>query len=130
MAAKKARKRAYIPPSHEVINRRERDETTHTRSAPRQSRDTARGAARAAYEYPQPTIRRTLRRLPLYFVLIFGLQYFLSREDATSARLLQAAAQAAIVTIAFAPLMHVMDRFAYNRWLKRSGKAPQTRSGS
>ena len=126
MAAKKIRKRAYIPPSSEVVNRRERTETTrtHRSSAPRG----ARGAgSRQAGVYPTPSWRRTLKRLPLYFVLIFALQYFFSGQDArnldTQERIIFALGSAAFVTVLFAPFMHVMDRFAYNRYLKRSGKA-------
>ncbi len=29
----------------------------------------------------------------------------------------------AFVTILFAPFMHAMDRFAYNRYLRRTGQA-------
>ena len=77
--------------------------------------------------YPTPSLKRTLKRLPIYFVLILALQYFLSRSEHpndSAARLLAfAAAQAAIVTLVFAPFMHWMDKLSYNRWLKRSGKA-------
>lgn len=126
MAAKKTRKRAYIPPSNEVVNRRER---TPARRAERAQRtQPGRGGPRPAYAYPQPSLRRTLRRLPIYFVLILALQYFLApasaRDLPTSERLMLAASSAAFVTILFAPFMHVMDRFAYNRYLKRTGQQP------
>lgn len=126
MAAKKTRKRAYIPPSNEVVNRRER---TQSRRAERVQRSQqARGGPRQPHAYPQPSLRRTLRRLPIYFVLIFALQYFLApsnaRDLATSDRLMLAASSAAFVTVLFAPFMHVMDRFAYNRYLKRTGQQP------
>ncbi len=124
MAAKKARKRAYIPPSAEVVNRKER-----TTSSPRVQRTQAhRGNARAAYEYPTPSIKRTLKRLPIYFVLIFALQYWFAGQDArgfdTQERLIFAAGSAAFVTVLFAPFMHVMDKFAYNRYLRRTGQQP------
>jgi hypothetical protein len=125
MAAKKARKRAYIPPSSEVVNRRERTQSQRTQ------RSTAPKAQRggAAYAYPQPSLRRTLRRLPVYFLLIFALQYFIVGMEqeslSTRERLQFAASTAAFVTVLFAPFMHVMDRFAYNRYLKRTGQQPE-----
>lgn len=125
MAAKKARKRAYIPPSSEVVNRKERATT-----GPRTQRTQAtRGAgARGQYVYPTPSLKRTLKRLPVYFVLIFALQYFFAGQDpkfdTTNEKLVFAAGSAAFVTILFAPFMHVMDKFAYNRYLRRTGQQP------
>lgn len=125
MAAKKARKRAYIPPSSEVVKRKER-----TTSSPRVQRTQAtRGgaaSARGQYVYPQPSLKRTLKRLPVYFVLIFALQYWFAGQDArgfdTQERLVFAAGSAAFVTVLFAPFMHVMDKFAYNRYQRRTGQ--------
>ena len=123
MAAKKARKRAYIPPSNEVVNRREPAQ----RSA-RTQRATAARPARGEYVYPSPSWQRTFKRLPIYFVMIFALQYLLGGSAAkgmdTQERLVYAAASAGFVTVLFAPFMHVMDRFAYNRYLKRTGTKP------
>ena len=127
MAAKKARKRAYIPPSSEVVNRRE----TTSRAKPSGGaggRASGRTNARGEYVYPTPSLQRTAKRLPVYFVLIFALQYYLlgtgSKPVDGSDRLVFALGQAALVTVFFAPFMHVMDRVAYNRYLKRSGQAP------
>jgi hypothetical protein len=122
MAAKKARKRAYIPPSSEVVNKRERSETTrtHRTSAPR-----AQGG-RPAYEYPTPSLGRTLKRLPIYALLIFGMQFYLLGQEHkldTQHRLIAAAGFAAVITLCFAPFMHMMDRMAYNRQQKRTGNA-------
>lgn len=131
MAAKKARKRAYIPPSAEVVNRRERTTTSRTlrTSAPRAARGGT--GSRVEQAYPTPSIGRTLKRLPIYFVLIFALQFYLlgtgKKPIGGSERLLFAAAQAGVVTLCFAPFMHVMDRFAYNRHLKRTGQQPATK---
>ncbi|MCW2923753.1 MAG: hypothetical protein JWM98_1157 [Thermoleophilia bacterium] len=134
MAAKKARKRAYIPPSSEVVNRRERTETTRTQrgSTARPPRGAARGGRGGAdFVYPEPSWGRTLKRLPIYFVMIFALQYLLGGEAAkdmdTQKRLIYALGSAAFVTVLFAPFMHMMDRFAYNRSLKRTGQAPAPR---
>ncbi|MCW2928418.1 MAG: hypothetical protein JWM86_2386 [Thermoleophilia bacterium] len=126
MAAKKARKREYIPPSSEVVNRRER--THQTVRTQRPAASARGGSARQVAPYPEPSLKRTLKRLPIYFVMIFALQYYLlgsgSKTLEGSERLLFAAGQAGLVTLIFAPFMHVMDRFAYNRYLKRTGKAP------
>lgn len=124
MAAKKARKRAYIPPANEVVNRRERSAPSRGQRT-NQSRQAARGAQ--VREYPVPSVGRTLRRLPLYYLLIFALQYFFAagKQDVdTAQRIAVAAASAAFVTILFAPFMHVMDKFAYGRHLKRTGQQP------
>ena len=126
MAAKKARKRAYIPPSAEVVNRKER-----TTSSPRVQRtQAARGAAgpRGQYNYPTPSLKRTLKRLPVYFVLIFALQYWFAGQDErgfdTQERLIFAAGSASFVTVLFAPFMHIMDKFAYSRYLRKTGQQP------
>jgi hypothetical protein len=123
MAAKKARKRAYIPPSSEVVNRRERTESTRTQRGSDMQRSTGR-SARGAYEYPKPSLNRTLRRLPVYFLMIFALQYFLLGSDPKAPegaeKLLLAGGTAAAVTLLFAPFMHMMDRMAYNRHQRRS----------
>jgi hypothetical protein len=127
MAAKKARKRAYIPPAHEVVNRRERTAPSRTQRAAT-PRGGAQGTGGQAYQYPVPGIRRTLRRLPIYFVLIFALQYFLAGQEQqgmeTSQRLMFAATTSAFVTVLFAPFMHVMDKWAYSRYLRRTGQQP------
>lgn len=124
MAAKKTRKRAYIPPSSEVVNRRERTETTRPHQ-PHAGRSRAGGAAaRQPYTYPTPSIGRTLRRLPIYFLLILGLQYWLNPQRLEGAdRWIASAAAAGMVTLIFAPFMHMMDRLAYNRYQKRQGAA-------
>jgi hypothetical protein len=129
MAAKKARKRAYIPPSNEVVNRRERPAASSRVDRNQRAAMSQRGAGgRQAYAYPKPSLQRTLKRLPIYFVLIFALQYFFAGQNAkdadTAQRLLIAVSSAAFVTILFAPFMHVMDRFAYNRYLRRTGQQP------
>lgn len=122
MAAKKTRKRAYIPPSSEVVNRRERTETTRTE---RVSTQRAQGPQRHP-GYPVPSLGRTLRRLPIYFVMILALQYFLNPQKLEGAdRWIASGIAAGVVTLIFAPFMHMMDRLAYNRWQKRqaaSGK--------
>ncbi len=122
MAAKKARKRAYIPPSSEVVNRKER---TPAQRVQRSQATRGGNAARGQYVYPTPSLKRTLKRLPIYFVLIFALQYFFAGQDpkfdSTNEKLVFAASSAAFVTVLFAPFMHVMDKFAYNRYQRRTG---------
>ena len=122
MATKKTRKRAYIPPSQEVANRRERV-AGHASVRPGSRAATGRNGT----PYPVPSLRRTLRRLPIYFGLIFALQFYLlgtGKELSAGERLQYAALQAGLVTLCFAPFMHMMDRFAYNRFLKRGGQSP------
>lgn len=122
MSMKKSRKRAYIPPSHEVVNRKERTSTTRTAAPSRSARGGQRGGA---YQYPEPSLKRTAKRLPIYFFLIFALQFYLLKDASegrsTAQIALFAAAQAGIVTLIFAPFMHMMDRLGYNRWRKRQG---------
>lgn len=121
MAAKKTRKRAYIPPSSEVVNKRERTETTrtHRSSAPRPQ---PRGGARGAYAYPVPSMSRTLKRLPIYFLMILALQYYLNPQRLDGAdRWIASGIAAGVVTLIFAPFMHMMDRIAYNRYQKKHG---------
>lgn len=130
MAEKKARKRAYIPPSSEVVNRKERTTVQSTRPA----RGAARGVTPRAgtgnprsanYVYPEPSLKRTARRLPIYFVMIFLLQYFTTDSKGMSdvQRILVPLGVSAGITIVFAPIMHWMDKASYKRWLKRTGRA-------
>lgn len=128
MPARKPRKRDYIPPTNEVLNRKERASAPTGRAArPARGAANARGG-RSAYVYPEPSLSRTLRRLPVYFVMIFILQYFLLKTDADATqtqRLLAAGTVSLLVTVVFAPFMHVMDKFSYNRWKKANpGKVP------
>jgi hypothetical protein len=129
MADKKIRKRAYIPPSQEVVNRKERASGS-ARPARGASRQTARpgvGNPRSAnYVYPMPSVKRTAKRLPIYFVLIFGLQYWQygnAKDVSDGKRLLLALGTSLLITIVFAPFMHWMDKLSYNRWVKRSSKS-------
>lgn len=124
MATRKTRKRAYIPPSSEVVNRRERTETTRTERA----RQRTQPGPRQNAGYPVPSFGRTLRRLPIYFVMILALQYYLNPQKLEGGdRWMAAALAAGIVTLIFAPFMHMMDRLAYNRWLKRQQAASDKR---
>jgi hypothetical protein len=121
MAAKKARKRAYIPPSSEVVNKRERAETTRT---VRSSAQRSGGGGRGSYEYPTPSLGRTLKRLPIYFLMLFALQYFLLNNEGKVDGIdlvIAAGATAGLVTLVFAPFMHMMDRMAYNRYQRKMG---------
>ena len=137
MATKK-RKRRYIPPANEVkhldegsdVNPRVRDTHVRTIHASKPgSGAPARGARTNQLE--EPSIRRTLKRLPIYFVLIFALQYYMAGfekvvPDAPD-RARIAAQSAGIVTLAFAPFMHIMDRWTYNRLQKRAAASGSAR---
>ena len=130
MAEKKIRKRAYIPPSSEVVNRKERTTSSSSRPSAGSARQSARSGANnprsANYVYPTPSFKRTAKRLPVYFLLIFALQYWQysgAHDDWSGARIAGTAlATAGLIRIVFAPFMHWMDKLSYNRWLKRSGR--------
>lgn len=114
MARRKAKKTAYIPPAHEIENKRE-----HKPRAQRAQRS-SRGAGRRR-EPPPPSWRRVLKKLPLYFLLLFALQYSLSgnQYDDNGARAFAAAVQAAVVSVAFLPFMYYLERGQYRRWQTR-----------
>lgn len=126
MASKKRRKRAYIPPANEVVNQRERS-NGQARVQKTTAKSNARGA-RTQPQYPVPSLARTARRLPIYFVMIFALQYWVIGSEqpdlATGQRLMQSGMIAAFITVLFAPFMHIMDKWAYTRYLRRTGQQP------
>lgn len=134
MAKRKPRKRAYIPPASEVTSRRERTSTTR----PARSQPGARGGTprrgMPGWEHPVPTWGRTLRRLPMYLALMIALQMLIPTESnrglSLTERVIPAALVAIVVTVAFAPLMHAMDRWSYNRWLRtQAGRGGDAGSG-
>ena len=128
--SRKRRKRAYIPPPNEI---RPEDAPQRVSKTVRTDRGRS-GGGRPVRDYPTPSWGRTLKRLPIYFFLIFALQYFIPpeglRDEATSVRVLTAAGTSAVVTIVFAPFMHLMDKWAYSRWQKHNGGASKTAASS
>lgn len=135
MATKK-RKRRYIPPANEVKHLDEggdggRSRDTHVRTiqASKPASGGARGAGTNTLE--EPSIRRTIKRLPIYFALIFALQFYLVGVDKpdydTVQRAIAAGTQAGIVTLAFSPFMHIMDRWTYNRLQRKAAESAAPR---
>lgn len=123
MATKKPRKREYIPPVHEVLNKKESTPRA-ARGGAATSRGRSGGGARQHRVPPEPSLRRTLRRLPVYFAILLALQYFLVDEEAakklsTWQRLNLSAMYAAVVTLAFAPFMYWMEKWSYRMQMKR-----------
>lgn len=128
MTDRKPRKRAYIPPSHEVVNKREPTEQVRTvRNAPRGGAAGAGGKREFIME--PPTWRRTMRRVPVYMVMIFAMQYFFTKGSSQE-RLRDAAISAAAITVAFLPMMFLMERWQYTRWLRKTGRVPGPSSAS
>jgi hypothetical protein len=126
MATKKPRKREYNPPSHEVVNKKETGPRVQ-RSAPPKGRAGGAGAGARAGQVrlpPEPSIKRTMKRLPVYFVILLALQYFLIDEEAAKdysqlERVAISALYALLVTVAFAPFMYWMERWSYRMQMKR-----------
>ena len=130
MTMKKRRKRAYIPPANEVAGRKDRS-TQVSRTRTVHAKGAAGNRSARVQGYPEPSLQRTAKRLPVYFVMIFLLQFYLVdvKGDMTTAdRAIGAAVAAGLVTVAFAPFMHLMDKWTYSRAQKRLGAAaPRTK---
>ena len=126
MPKRKPRKRDYIPPEHEIVNKKEKVPTKQRPSAnKRGSRD-----AQGRYVPPAPSIMRTVRRLPVYFLALTALQYFLPPQSAVQGlsqneQIARAVMMGALFTLMFAPFIHWMERFSYNRYMKRNGLLPE-----
>lgn len=117
---KKPRKREYLPPTHEVVNKKE--------TAPRMRRSRPSSGGRGGGQWrlpPEPSLRRTLRRLPIYFLILFALQFFLMGDQAEkdnlspAQRAFYASVTAGMVTLAFAPFMYWMERWSYRMQKRR-----------
>lgn len=114
---RRRKKSVYIQPPHEVNSKRQ-----HVRRA-----TPARQAAkRTPAELPEPTLRRTARMLPIYFVVMFGLQYLLTGGQGLSGeqRLANALLIATMVSVIFFPVLHMLEKSRYKRMTKlREGSA-------
>jgi len=115
MATRKPRKREYIPPVHEVVNKK--DAVRTKRPAPAVSRRSP------DWRPPEPTWRRTLRRVPVYFVLLFGLNWFMmsgAKTDYTRNEIVtQSLLTAALYAVLFIPILYWMERWTYSKSIKR-----------
>lgn len=129
--SKRRRKSVYIQPPHEVNSKKERTPTTRKKSGP----------ARPAQEIPVPSVKRTAKMLPIYFIVMFGLQYLLTGSQglSTTARLLNSLLIASMVSMIFFPVLHMMEKSRYRRMMRMkdraggkgsSGKADGGRTGS
>lgn len=133
MSKKKPRKSPYIPPHHEVVNKRER---APSRPSAGNLRGGGRGSARGdevlnprtGRAIEPPSLRRSLRRAPIAFIAFFLLQYFLTpnppQQDIFdtlpfSGQVDAALVQGVLFTLVFIPLSLVMDRFMYRSFTKR-----------
>lgn len=123
MSKRKPRKSAYIPPAHEVANRKQRASKRDRGVTPR--RIAGSGGARTGRRVEPPSLQRILRRAPVALVAFFALQWFVINASAkgkdldTVDRLLQAAAPAIMMTLVFVPLSYMMDRSMYRAWQRR-----------
>jgi hypothetical protein len=77
----------------------------------------------AAREARPPSWQRSFRRSLLFFPLFFIVFSLVNKKTAVEARILASLAYSAL----FIPLTYVMDRTAYRAFLRRSGRAPETR---
>jgi hypothetical protein len=123
MSRRKARKSEYIPPSHEVVNRKERATGGPKAKGPRTS-------ARAGREPEPPSLQKIIRRrLPVAAIAFFALQFLIisnsgpGKGDSLNERLLTAAAPALIMAALFVPMSYLMDRSMYRSWQRRNQKA-------
>ena len=117
MARRKARKSAYIPPQSETVNRRQRSPTTRTAAGG--SRGSRTSNARVAQP---PSWKRVFRQVPIYYVLIAGVNFVLTpgHDKAghvlhTAARLRLSLGSSLLVVLAFVPLMYFLDRRRWER---------------
>ena len=127
MASRKPRKREYVPPTHEVLNKKDVAPRKRGEGPQPGPRGAAAGRPRGYRVPPPPSWRRTLRRLPIYFLLLFALQYFLvdgkaAQDLTTGQRVGLSALYALVVTIVFAPFMYWMERWSYGVQMRRIEK--------
>ena len=136
MAKPKPRKRPYIQPPSEVTDR-ERPRTRVVKAGPR-SGDARFYTAPNGRKMPvpaAPSIKRSLKQLPLYFVAMAVVVYFTSKGQTTNARLTFALLQAVMLCVIFLPMLYWLDKMRFNRYeINTSGgkstPAKRTRAGA
>lgn len=129
MSARKPRKRPYVPPPNEIKDEANR-KVRHVKAKPSGGR--SGNSKGGSYSPPKPTIKRTLVRLPIYFVLVAALQYVFmpdSKGVSDADKLTASLVMAVFVTIAFAPSIYLMERWNYTRWLRRAAGQANTKRG-
>ena len=107
---RKQRKSAYIPPAHEVVNRKER-----RASGPRKSRPATDAKGRRVIVPEPPSWRRALRQAPLYGLLMVLVEYVFGKGEA-NARLAAAVAFAIPAMLVMIPFIYWIDRTKWRRY--------------
>lgn len=134
MASKKTRKRAYTPPPAEVVNRKQRSQRLNgskAQSSARKERLESRTVTlpngRRMPIPPVPSWRRSFRQLPIYFLLLLVVSYLTAKFPPGTSLMQKGALSvwaAAPVTVFMLPMLHLMDRMRWNRYVKlTSGNA-------
>ena len=103
------------PPEDFVPAPEKRDEAKPRAKTPQKQQ---RGG-RPARVPPPPSWRRAAKRSLIIGVAIFAFFYILSKNGHN---LGTALALAVVYTVLFVPFTYTIDRFAYNRWLRRTGQ--------
>ncbi len=123
---RRSRKHEYIqPPSERRSNKQRpvrRERTVQTRSA---ASAAGRRGQRRPMTVPEPSIKRTLRLIALYWVLFLVLQYFLNgsvKGMSSEQRILNSFAIATLFAVAFAPMLHWMERMRWKRFQRASSR--------
>jgi hypothetical protein len=98
-----------------------RDGTTPKAKAPQKQQQRGRGG-RPIRVPPPPSWRRAVKRSLIIGVAIFAFFYILSKNGHN---LGTALALAVVYTVLFVPFTYTIDRFAYNRWQRRTEQQGQ-----
>lgn len=118
------------PPEDAVREAEERrDGKTATKAEAKTKQPQQRGG-RAARTPPPPSWQRAGRRSLILGVVVFALFYLTSRKSGSS--IYSVALIAVLYTALFIPFTYAIDRFAYNRYLRRTqgGDASGSRGGA
>jgi hypothetical protein len=78
---------------------------------------------RLGREYQPPSWQRSVKRAALFFPLFFIVFSLVNRHSSIGARVLYSFGY----SLLFVPLTYMMDRTAYRAFLRRSGRAPDTK---
>lgn len=106
--------------------RPDRDKTEEPRAAAASTngKPAARGArGRPIRQVQPPSWRRVFRRAAIFGPIMFAVLVVANQKDSALSQI----GIAAVYTALLVPFMYLMDRLAYRTYLRRSGRAPQTR---
>jgi hypothetical protein len=123
MATKKTRKRPYTPPPSEVESKKQSEErrTVRVERPSRADRFYTLPNGRRMPIPPKPTFRRLMRQLPFYFLAMLLVGYFtipFEGDVSTSQKWSIAAIQALPITMLMLPVLYLLDRARWNRYLR------------